>query len=351
MKKKIIIPVVLLFGLGCSICWWMNKPAESRSLRLSGHVDIRSVNTSFRVGGRLIRLTADEGSPVKAGDLLGELDAEPYRIALKRAQAEESMAKAGVQQAQSNELAARASLDLLKAGYRREEIDQARADLSAQQALLSNAEKELQRQKALWERRAVSEQNYDAADRTYNNLLGVVASTRSRLEMLTNGYRPEEIARAEAQLEAATTAVAEAEARLRSAGVQVEQAQLNLDDTRLSAPADGILLTRAVEPGTLLPAGATVFTISLRHPVWVRAYVDESCLDRVSPGQKVRVLTDGGQSFTGTVSFVSPQAEFTPKTVETADIRTTLVYRLRITLEGECNGLNQGAPVVVELAE
>lgn len=351
MIKKILILVIAGLICGAAAWWWMESQTETKPLTLSGNVDIRSVNTSFRVGGRLETLCADEGTAVRQGDLLGKLDAEPYEIALQQTQAAVRVAEASVQQAQSNELAARAALELLQIGYRAEEIEQARAELAAQEVLLLNAEKEHKRMESLLTQRAVSEQNYDTAKRNMENLRGIVDAKRARYTLLSNGYRKEEIARAEAQLGAATTAVAEAKARLQSARVQEKQAQLNLRDTQLKAPADGILLTRAVEPGTLLQPGATVYTISLRHPVWVRAYVDEVYLDKIHPGQKVRVRTDGGQAFDGVISFVSPQAEFTPKTVETADIRTTLVYRLRITLSGECKGLNQGAPVVVEIVD
>ena len=117
----------------------------------------------------------------------------------------------------------------------------------------------------------------------------------------------------------------------------------------MPCPADGIVMTRTVEPGTMLQAGAPVLGISLRNPVWVRAYIDEPLLERVQPNMQVSITTDSGSTFTGTVGFISPQAEFTPKTVETADIRTTLVYRLRIVVQDPEGRLNHGAPVSVHL--
>jgi HlyD family secretion protein len=126
---------------------------------------------------------------------------------------------------------------------------------------------------------------------------------------------------------------------------------LQLADTVLTAPSAGIILTRAVEPGTMLSAGSTVLTLSLTDPVWVRAYVDEPDLGKVAPGTKVSVYTDARKEpYPGTVGFVSPTSEFTPKNVETTDLRTALVYRLRIVIDRPDSQLRQGMPVTVRIA-
>ncbi len=353
MKKRILVLVLLLgLGLGGYTLWKNSGEDAGAPLRLSGNVDIRSVNLSFRVGGRLASVAVDEGTTVQAGEELASLDAEPYEISLQQAQAQIESVRLAVPMAEKEAASLKAALDLRRAGYRQEQVEQARAALKSQQVLLENASLEYDRQKKLVEKGAVSRTSYDSAQRDYDNHRALVEVAASRLAELEAGFRPEEIAQAEAQYEAALAAVEEMKARLAAAELTRVQAELNLRDTRLTTPSAGIIMTRVLEPGSMVGAGAPVLVLSLREPVWVRAYVDEPCLDRVTPGQMVRVLTDGGKVYEGRVGFISPQAEFTPKTVETADIRTTLVYRLRIVVEGaEAASLNQGAPVTVEILE
>ena len=346
MKKVFIIIVIALVGLaGYYAC--SQGYTKAQELVLSGNVDIRSVNVSFRVSGRLAKLTAEEGNHVKKGELLGELDAQPYEIAVRQAEQNIRTAQAGVEQARCSEQSAMAALQLLESGYREEEIAKAAAELAAQEVLLLNAEKEYNRMKGLIQASAISEQTLDAAEREYLSRRQLVEASRAVLSQLQAGYRKEEIEKARAQLATASAGVKEAEARLGLAETQLEQAQLNLEDTRLVSPDDGILMTRALEPGAMVASGATVFTLSLRKPIRVRAWVDAVYLGKVHLGQKVRVTDDSGQQYEGTISFISPQAEFTPKTVETADIRTTLVYRIQVTIPDGAENLNAGAPVFV----
>ena len=347
--KRIIIPAVIV-ALAAGGIWYASGGTETpREIVLSGNVDIRSVNTSFRVGGRLAELAVDEGDRVKKGDILGRIDPEPYRIAVHQAEANAEIARTAIAAAEQQANAAKADLDLHLAGYRQEEIDQAKATLEAQIPVLENAKKDYDRMKGLIGDGAVSKQMYDAAENAYTSQLSTVAAARAKYEQMERGFRKEEIDLAKANYSAATVAVDEARARSRAADAQLEQARLNLADTDMPCPADGIVMTRTVEPGSMLSAGTPVLGISLRNPVWVRAYIDEALLERVQPNMQVTVTTDGGGSYTGTVGFISPQAEFTPKTVETADIRTTLVYRLRIVVQDPGGKLNQGAPVSVHL--
>jgi len=139
-------------------------------------------------------------------------------------------------------------------------------------------------------------------------------------------------------------------AGLEKAIADLSQSELRLQDTALYSPSDGVVLTRAVEPGTMLAANASVITVSLINPVWVRAYVSEMELSKAKPGTHVTVHSDSNQhhSFDGVIGFVSPTAEFTPKTVETTDLRTELVYRLRIIMQDPNHELRQGMPVTIE---
>lgn len=151
----------------------------------------------------------------------------------------------------------------------------------------------------------------------------------------------------------ALTACDAAKASLEKAMADLSQASLRLQDTYLYSPSDGVVLTRAVEPGTMLAANATVITVSLINPVWVRAYISETLLSKAKQGTHVKVFSDSSThpSFDGTIGFVSPTAEFTPKTVETTDLRTELVYRLRIIVHDPKHELRQGMPVTVQFLD
>lgn len=140
-------------------------------------------------------------------------------------------------------------------------------------------------------------------------------------------------------------------ARLDTAKAQLAQAETSLKDSVLQTPSEGTVLTRVREPGAIVAAGDAVYTISLDNPVWVRSYVDEPNLGRIYPGQKVMVKTDSSRQYEGQIGFISPRAEFTPKTVETASLRTDLVYRLRVIVDAPDKGLRQGMPVTLVLSE
>jgi len=159
------------------------------------------------------------------------------------------------------------------------------------------------------------------------------------LRQMTTGYRKEEIAEADGQL-------GQAQANL-------ETARLALRDAQLFAPSDGVILTRAVEKGSMVQAGTPGFSLTLTSPVWARAYVNETQLGSFNSGTRVALRTDlhPDKPYHGVVGYVSPTAEFTPKTVETADLRTSLIYRMRIVVEDPDAQLRQGMPVTVSLAQ
>ncbi|MFI0435107.1 MAG: efflux RND transporter periplasmic adaptor subunit [Parachlamydiaceae bacterium] len=140
-------------------------------------------------------------------------------------------------------------------------------------------------------------------------------------------------------------------AKLKEAQASLGVAQTNLADTELYAPADGTILTRIREPGTVVREADPIYTLSLISPIWVRTYVSEPQLGLIYPGMEAAVYTDtpGGHHYSGHIGFISPVAEFTPKTVETAQLRTDLVYRLRVIVDNDDHGLRQGMPVTVKL--
>lgn len=326
MKKPVvlILAVVIIVALIGGGTWWYQS-RQNNGLTLYGNVDIRTVNMSFRVGGRLQSLTVDEGDAIKQGQTLGQLDQAPYENALM--------------QAKANVATAQAQYDLMMAGYRAEEIAQAAASVKQAQAAYDYAQSYLQRQQGLWNRKLLSANDLENARSSRDQALATLKSAQDKLSQYRAGNRPQEIAQAKANLE--------------QAQAQLAQSTLDLHDTVLTAPSDGTLLTRAVEPGSMLSAGSTVLTLSLTRPVWVRAYVDEKNLNQAQPGREILLYTDGrpNKPYHGKIGFVSPTAEFTPKTVETPDLRTDLVYRLRIIVTDADDSLRQGMPVTLQFNE
>jgi HlyD family secretion protein len=293
-------------------------------LTIQGNIDVRQVNLSFKVAGRIDRLMVDEGDAVTAGQPVAVLDVRYFEDDL-------ALAKAQRDQAAAN-------YDRLKSGFRVEEIEQARAQENERQATLTRAEQDYRRVAALRSTGGVSAQDYDLARATLAEAEARVRSAAASRALYEAGSRAEDVAAARAQL-AATDA-------------QVVQAERRLADRTLYAPNDGVILTRARETGAIVNAGETVFTLTLASPVWVRTYVDEADLGAVKPGMPAAVTTDtpGGRRYTGHVGFVSPTAEFTPKTVETRELRTDLVYRLRVVVDDPDGGLRQGMPVTAAVA-
>lgn len=325
MNIKLVRAAVLITGLTVWGAYelsqrWSTDAQDSR-LTLYGNVDIREVQLGFRVGGRLQTMNFEEGDAVEAGDLLATLDDEPMREAVATAQAR-------VQEAQ-------ARVDRANTGSRPQEILQAEARVREARAALANAAQELKRQHELTESGLSSQHLLDAAIASRDQAAARLAANREGLGLVVEGPRVEDIAAAEASL---ATAVA-----------QREQSMTQLADAQLLAPSKGVILTRAREPGSIVGMGASVYTLSLTETVYVRAYVDEPNLGLLAPGARVLVKTDSSDKvYQGQVGFISPRAEFTPKTVETPSLRTDLVFRLRIVVSDADDGLRQGMPVTVE---
>lgn len=320
-SKKVIVSIIVIAVILTAVfgSWKIYQSQQTPHLTLYGNVDIRSVNMSFRVPGRLAALDVDEGDIIKSGEPLGLLDNAPFLIA--------------VRQAQANVDAAQAQYDLIIAGYRDEEIAQAAAQVDSAQSAYDYAQSFYQRQQGMWATRAVSANDLQNARVASEQAKAALTAAKDKLHQYRSGNRPQQIAQAQAVLQ--------------QANAELAQTQLNLQDTTLLAPADGTILVRSVEPGTLLNAGSTVLTLALTRPVWIRAYVSEAHLGQAQPGREVLIYTDSrpDKPYRGKIGFVSPSAEFTPKTVETPELRTDLVYRLRAIVTDADDILRQGMPV------
>ena len=321
MRQK-ILAAVLLVGVAVALGWYFLWDRTQGSLVLYGNVEIRQVDVSFRVDGRIAQVLVDEGDSVRAGQELARLDDD-----LLRQQRDQTAAQLAGQKAQ---------LLRLERGYRTEEVQQARAAVARARAVADNATINLNRVSAMRARNAISQKELDNARSSDRSARAELRSAQEQLDMLLSGYREEEVLAQRAAVDAAAAALELAEIRLR--------------DALLTAPQDGIVLTRAREAGAI---GQTVYTLSLVDPVWLRVYVDEPQLGRIKPGMAVRVRVDAvpDKEFSGRVGFISPAAEFTPKSVETMEVRTSLVYRLRVQVDDPDNVMRQGMPVTVTLVE
>jgi HlyD family secretion protein len=326
MTPRRILPVVALLALA-AIAFFTRGfgliAAAPAPLELYGNVDIREVDLAFRVGGRIAQMPVEEGAQVKAGTLLAALD---------RAPVDDRAAQAAAQVAQ-----AQAQLLKLQNGSRPQDIDAARARVAAAQAALSAAEEDYARRQPLVEPGAIAEAVWDQTVAARDRARAGLAEARAALALAQIGPRAEDIAAARAALDAAKAA---------QGGIATDTS-----DTQLRASLDGTVVTRAREPGAIVAPGETVFTLAIERPLRVRAYIAEGELSRIAPGMAVTVKADGNdKTYHGTIGFISPKAEFTPKTVQTSDLRTDLVYRLRIVVNDPDAALRQGQPVTIRIA-
>lgn len=322
-KRTLLVIIGAALASIYGLYLFLQKDQYAKELVLHGNVDIRQVDLGFRVSGRLISVKVEEGAAVKAGDVLAQLDKTPFEYEFKN------------QQAQVEE--ASANLAKFNAGSRPQEIQQAKALVKEREAAHFNAKLAYDRQKELLRQNLTSRQAFDDAYAQENETQAQLKTAQEALALAQEGFRSEDIAAASAAFEAA-------KARL-------ENAQINLNDTTLVAPLDGIVLTRIREPGSIMAIGNPVYTLSIVDPIWIRAYVSEINLGYIKPGMKVSIYTDTypDTPLEGHIGFISPQAEFTPKNIETKELRTELVYRIRISTHDPNNILRQGMPVTITI--
>ena len=327
MKK---FAIILLLIMACVGGWFGYRHWEQSQnghhadyLELFGNVEIRRTNLGFRVSGRIETIAFEEGDFVKKGEVIATLDSRPNEETLAVAQAQWDRATA--------------ELERMENGSRPQEIEQARATLAEYRASLRLQVAELERAVKLLPTKAISQSEHDAILAKRDEADAKVRRGEETLNLLEEGSRQEDIAIAKAHL-------AEAKANL-------DRAITALEDTSLLCPNDGVILTRIEEPGAVVQAGQNVVTLSLKDAVWVYVYVPEPELGKVAPGMKAEIYTDAhkGKPYCGQVGYISPEAEFTPKNVETPQLRTNLVYRIRVIAAAPDDGLRQGMPVTVRL--
>ncbi|MBV1786853.1 HlyD family efflux transporter periplasmic adaptor subunit [Marinobacterium sp. D7] len=324
MRKLVVL--ILIVALAVGVGWWQyTQPAQVEGrLVLYGNVDIRQVSLAFSLSERITEMSVEEGDRVVQGQALARLDTETLKLQIARTDA----AIAAQQQ----------QVDKLHNGSRPQEIAQARAQVEAARAELGLARSRLNRlldvaQKT--EGRGVSAHEIDAARAQLRASQAQLNSREQALALADAGPRAEDIAQAEAQLQA-----------LR-ADRSLQQHQLEL--STLIAPTDAVVRSRLLEPGDIASPQKPVYTLALTDPKWVRVYVAEPDLGRIRPGMAAQVVTDSypDQPIEGRVGYISSVAEFTPKSVQTESLRTALVYEVRILVEDVGDRLRLGMPATV----
>jgi membrane fusion protein PltH len=326
MKKRIILVALLALALA-GLGWWLtHRHAARHEIVLYGNVDLREVDLAFNDSQRIAQVLVQEGDRVHRGQVLALLDTDRLTPELDVAKAQ---AKAQA-----------AALQRLHNGSRPQEIAQARANLALAQANARAARDNYRRVSEVFRSssgRAVSHQDLVNSKAQWDVAEAKVAVSREALDLAVVGPRREDIAQAQAMLDADRANVA--------------LLGQELADATLKAPLDAIVRSRIAEPGDMASPQKAAFTLAITDPKWVRAYVSESDLGWVHPGMRASVQVDSfpQRRFEGWVGFVSPVAEFTPKTVETPDLRSSLVYEVRVFVKDPGDDLRLGMPATVDL--
>ena len=325
-KKKMIPAVVVLLIAAVAGSWWyLHSPdvQDANRLVLYGNVDIRETDLAFNNSEHIDQLLVQEGDRVSKGQLVATLHRE-------RIEAEVAAAEARV-------AAQRAVLARLEVGSRPEEVRQARANVAAARARLSDAQVTFTRTRDLSEKKLISQQAVDDAQTALDTARADLEVAQQALALAVEGPRSEDID--------------EARALLKASEAQLALAREVLKDTELYAPAAGVIRDRLLEPGDMVSPRTPVLTLALTDPVWVRAYAPETYLGRLAPGMSAEVSTDSypGKNYPGWIGFISPTAEFTPKNVETPELRTRLVYQVRVHVCNPQDELRLGMPATVSI--
>ncbi len=325
-RSKLATLIVLLLAVtaGAAAWWWKRPNSSGQELTLYGNVDLRQVMLAFNNSERISAVLVQEGDRVKPGQVVAKLDTSRLEPQVAQAQAQVEAQKQVVER--------------LHNGSRPEEIAQARAMVESARADADYARRHYDRVRKLSGPQAVSQEDVENARAAMDVANAKLAANQKALDLLVLGPRKEDIAQAEAQL--------------RANEAQLAYLQRQLADTQLIAPSYSVVRTRLMEPGEMASPQKPVFSLAITDPKWIRAYVSEPDLGKVHPGMTASVMVDSfpKRRFDGWVGFISPVAEFTPKTVQTSELRTSLVYEVRVFVNDPSDDLRLGMPASVYLS-
>lgn len=328
MKRRLkVIPIAILLMviIGVGYWWWFRgeEGGAKDVIRLYGNIEIRDAQLAFIEQERIAEVLVEEGDRVTAGQVLARLHT--------------SRLKAEIAEAEAQVAAQEAILDRMLAGTRKQEIAQARAERDAARVRVTNAGRNFERIQKTAHAGASSEQALDNARALFDEEKARLEVKKKALQLAMEGPRIEDIE--------------EARHRLAAGKAALRLLKIRLADMTLKAPQSGVVRSRILEPGEMADPGRPVFTLALIQPKWVRAYVPEPQLGFLRPGMTAQVISDSfpEKPFEGWVGFISPEAEFTPKNVETTELRTKLVYEVRVYVNDPRDQLRLGMPVSVEV--
>ena len=385
-KRYLAVGVLLLVLAIIAVRWLGWGRGNLKVLKVSGNIELTEVDIAFKTAGRLVTLAVDEGDRVKKGALIARLDQEELLQRRESAAAtldstRSRLLQSGTaveyqrQQTEAQLSRSRAELDQAKAVLKELETGSRHQEIESAKAALARAKAEQQRTQADWERaqslykdKDISTARYDEAKAQFESAQAQLQQATEQFDLVQEGPRKEDIDAARAQVERAKANVrlAEAarlelkrlqeEALARKADTRQAAAQLDVQETLLknaevTAPMDGVVLVKSAEPGEVLAAGTTVVTLGNLAKPWLRAYINEQDLGRVKLGTVVKVTTDSfpGKTYTGRISFIASDAEFTPKQIQTQEERVKLVYRIKIDVDNPAGELKSNMPADAEI--
>ncbi len=392
-RLKILVPLAVLVAVGLAARHFLGPGAAGNRVLLSGNVEVTQVDLSFQVPGRLVERAVDEGDRVKAGDLVGRLDPVDHELQENKAAADLEYARAvlaelvagsrpeDIARAAERVAQARSALADLEKGSRSQEIAGAAADLEraragqkAAQSRMELARADFDRYSAVHAQEGISRQAFEAhrtqldtARAAVEEAAAQVRAAEERLSLFTEGPRREKILGARAALDQARAeydlvkagprkeTLDQARARVKAAEEGLNLARQKKAETILHAPMDGLILSKSAEPGAWLNPGTPVVSLADLKTVWIRAFVSERDLGRVALNAPATVTTDSrpDRAWTGRLSYIASEAEFTPKSVQTQEERVNLMYRVKIEVDNADGALKPGMPAdaVIQVKE
>lgn len=324
MKKRLlIIGILILIAVSVFLLRKLGNKHDDGQLVLSGNVEVTEVDAGFKYAGRIIELPVEEGQKIKQVERLAVLDSGEL--------------ESQVQQGNAYLAEARTKLEELRSGSRPQEVEQAKASVRYADADLSKARRDHERAEILFKNGAISAQTMDTARKTYDSAVSQQQKTLEALSLVKEGPRKE-------QITAAQYRVKQSEAGLRA----LEE---RLKDAVIYAPVSGVILRKNVEKGETVAPGIPVCTIGDIDNPWIKVYVKEDKLGIVKLGQKAKVSVDSypNKSYDGTVTYISSEAEFTPKNVQTQEERVKLVFGVKVSVKNINDELKPGMPADVKI--
>ncbi|MBZ5621404.1 MAG: efflux RND transporter periplasmic adaptor subunit [Acidobacteriia bacterium] len=387
MKKRIMVIVLVLAAAGAVVYAFRGVGrAPANRLVVSGNIELTEVNIAFKTAGRLIERNVDEGDRVTKGQVIARLDRDQLVAQRSRetagfestesqlAQAQTALAwqkatlAGDIEQRKADVASAEARLEEMKNGSRPQEKQEARAAVEAAQSEFDRAKKDWDRAQTLYKNDDISTQQYDQFRNRLESADAALKQAKEREALVLAGTRVEQVAAQQAQVEHARGALKMAEANIlemkrreqelttRRAEIGRSKASLSLIDSQMAdtvavSPVDGVVLVKAADVGEVLAPGTSVVTVGdIDHP-WLRGYVNETDLGKVKLGSKANVTTDSypGKIYSGRVTFISSEAEFTPKQIQTQQERVKLVYRIKILIDNPQHELKSNMPADAEI--